>query len=192
MTTRPLIHATRAVHEGWNRLLIADVTLPGGARVERAVEDHGRAVAVLPYDPERRVALLVRQFRTPPFLANGTEDVLEAPAGILDAEDPQAEARREALEEAGLRLQALEPVLSGWSMPGISTERMDLFLAAYGEADRVGPGGGLPEEHESVTVVEMPLSDLAAACDCGAITDVKTFALAQTLRLRRPELFPPA
>lgn len=186
---RPVIHATRVVHDGWNRLLIADVTLPGGHRVERAMEDHGRAVCVLPYDPTRRLALLVRQFRTPPFHADGTLDLLEAPAGILDAEDAEAEARREAMEEVGLRLGALERVVAGWSMPGVSTERMDLFLAAYAEGDRLGTGGGLAEEHEDITIVEMPLAELAARCDRGELTDIKTFALVQTLRLRRPELF---
>jgi nudix-type nucleoside diphosphatase (YffH/AdpP family) len=186
---RPEIHGTRLVHDGWNRLIIADVTLPGGERVERAMEDHGRAVCVLPYDPERRLALLVQQFRAPPFHADGTRDLLEAPAGILDAQDAEAEARREAMEEVGLRLGPLERVVAGWSMPGVSTERIDLFLGAYAAGDRVGAGGGLAAEHEDITVVEMPLAELAARCDRGAITDLKTFALAQTLRLRRPDLF---
>ena len=151
----PQIHATRVVHDGWTRLLIADVTLPGGARVERVVEDHGAAVAVLPYDPERRVALLVRQFRTPPFHVDGTPDLLEAPAGLREADDAEIDARREVLEEVGLRLGVLERVLSAWSMPGVSTERMDLFLAAYAEGDRAGQGGGLAED---TTGVEGPLA----------------------------------
>ena len=41
------------------------------------------------------------------------------------------------MEEAGLRLNKVEAVVRAWSMPGISTERMDLFLAAYETADRV-------------------------------------------------------
>ncbi len=39
--------------------------------------------------------------------------------------------RREALEEGGLRLGALEHVATVWSMPGVSTERMALYLAEY-------------------------------------------------------------
>ena len=35
----------------------------------------------------------------------------------------------------------------------------------------------------------MALDELAALCDRGEITDIKTFALLQTLRLRRPDLF---
>jgi len=74
-------------------------------------------------------------------------------------------------------------------MPGVSTERMDLYLAAYAEADRVGEGGGAPGEHEGITVVEMPLAELARLADGGQLTDMKALTLVQTLRLRRPELF---
>lgn len=185
----PEIRGTRTVHQGWSTLLVADVAMPDGARLTREIEDHGRSVAVMPYDPERRVALLIRQFRAPVFYAGGTPDLLEAPAGLLEEDDPAACARREAYEEAGVRLGPLEPVSSIWSMPGISTERMDLFLAPYAEADRTGAGGGLAEEGESITVVEMPLAELARMSERGALPDVKTLVLVYALRLRRPDLF---
>ncbi|AWN49952.1 NUDIX hydrolase [Methylobacterium terrae] len=163
--------------------------MPDGSRIGREVEDHGPAVAVLPYDPERRVALLVRQFRTPPCFVDGTASVLEAPAGLREEDDPEACARREAFEEAGLRLSRLEPAGRVWSLPGLSTERMDLFLAPYRAVDRTGAGGGLAEEHESVEVVELALSDLAGMAERGEVADMKTLCLVQTLRLRHPELF---
>jgi len=144
---------------------------------------------VLPYDPERRVAILVRQFRAPVFHAAGEAEMLEAPAGMLDEDEPGNGARREVLEEVGLTLAVLEPVAAVWTMPGISTERMHLFLAPYGPGDRIGAGGGVAGEHEAITVAETALADLAALADRGALTDLKTFALVQTLRLRRPDLF---
>jgi nudix-type nucleoside diphosphatase (YffH/AdpP family) len=144
---------------------------------------------VLPYDPERRVAILVRQFRAPVFHAAGEAEMLEAPAGLLDEDEPANGARREVLEEVGLTLAVLEPVAAVWTMPGISTERMHLFLAPYGPGDRIGAGGGVAGEHEAITVAETALADLAALADRGALTDLKTFALVQTLRLRRPDLF---
>lgn len=146
---------------------------------------------MLPYDPERRAALLVRQFRAPPFHAAGEAQMLEAPAGRLDEDDPEACARREAVEEVGLRLGALEPVVFAWTMPALSTERAHLFLAPYRAVDRVGAGGGLSSEQEGISVTEMPLAELAAMADAGALTELKLFALVQTLRLRRPELFAP-
>ncbi len=66
---------------------------------------------------------------------------------------------------------------------------MDLFLAPYRAADREGAGGGLAEEHESIEVVEVALSDLAAMADRGEVADMKTLCLVQTLRLRHPTLF---
>lgn len=185
----PIIRGTRIVHDGWSRFLVAEVTMTDGTRLAREIEDHGRAVAVLPYDPVRRVALLVEQFRTPAFYAAGITQVLEVPAGLLDESEPEDGARREAYEETGVRLGALEPVTCGWSMPGISTEQMDLYLAPYAATDRTGPGGGLAEEHEAITVREIPLSELARLSDRGELTDLKSLVLVLTLRLRRPELF---
>ena len=185
----PIIRGTRIVHDGWSRFLVAEVTMTDGTRLAREIEDHGRAVAVLPYDPVRRVALLVEQFRTPAFYAAGITQVLEVPAGLLDESEPEDGARREAYEETGVRLGALEPVTCGWSMPGISTEQMDLFLAPYGAEDRSGPGGGLDAEHENITVHEMDLATLSAMSDRGEITDIKTLLLVYALRLRHPALF---
>jgi nudix-type nucleoside diphosphatase (YffH/AdpP family) len=183
------IVAVKTLYEGWNRLLLLRIELPDGHVLKREVEDHGDAIAVLPYDPQRRVATLVRQFRAPVFHVAQEEAVLEAPAGMLDEDDPLACARREAEEEVGLALRELEAVGAVWTMPGVSTERMHLFLASYAENDRTGEGGGLADEHENITVVEMPLSELGAMMERGELTDLKTLALVQALRLRRPELF---
>jgi nudix-type nucleoside diphosphatase (YffH/AdpP family) len=177
------------LHEGFAKFLVATVRLGDGRTVRREIEDHGRAVAVLPYDPDRRTAILVRQFRAPVFYCAKMEDTLEAIAGRVESSDPAECARREAFEEAGLQLGPLDHVARVWTMPGISTEQMDLYLAAYRETDRVADGGGLAEEHEEITVVEMPLAQLAAMADSGRLTDMKAFALVQTLRLRRPDLF---
>lgn len=183
------IEKIETLYKGWNTFSIATIRLADGQRITRAIEDHGRAIAVLTYDPTRKLALLVRQFRAPVYIATKEPDLLEVIAGLIDDGDPAATARREAMEEAGLKLNALEPVASVWSIPGSSTERVDMFLAAYAESDRVGDGGGLDHEHENITVVEMPLAELARMADAGELTDMKTLALVQTLRLRRPALF---
>jgi nudix-type nucleoside diphosphatase (YffH/AdpP family) len=180
---------TITVYRGWSKYLVVALRLPNGQVARREIEDHGRAVAVLPYDPARKVAMLVRQVRAPVLMATGEPELLEAMAGMLEDGAPEDSARREADEEAGLRLGALEGLGAQWTSPGLSTERMDLYLARYAEADRVGDGGGVASEHEHVTVVEMPLAELARVADQGALSDMKTFALVQSLRLRCPELF---
>ncbi|MCJ2134570.1 NUDIX hydrolase [Methylobacterium sp. J-026] len=183
------IGGVRLVHDGWARFLVAEVMQADGTRITREIEDHGRAVAVLPYDPDRRVATLVSQFRAPVLYSDGPPTHLEVPAGLLDEGAAEDEARREAMEETGLRLGPLDFVASAWSMPGISTERMDLFLAAYGAQDRTGAGGGLAAEGEAVAVHEIPLRELAAMSRDGGLNDMKSLALLFALQLRRPDLF---
>jgi nudix-type nucleoside diphosphatase (YffH/AdpP family) len=183
------IRHVETAYAGWAQYLIATVRLADGATVRREIEHHGAAACVLPYDPGRRTAILVRQFRAPVFFIAGKAETFEAIAGLIEDESPMECARREALEEAGIRLKTLEPVGAVFTMPGLSTERMHLFLAAYDASDRIGEGGGLAQEHEGTLPVETTLSELAAMADAGSLTDLKTLAVLQTLRTRRPELF---
>ena len=158
--------------------------------VRREIEHHGAASAVLCYDPERRVALMVRVLRFGPLLEGAEAVLLEAAAGMIDAgETPEAAARREVQEEMGLAITTLEPVAAVWSTPGVSSERIHLFLAPYAASDRTGPGGGKAEEREGLTPVELPLAEAWRRFEAGELTDLKTAALLQALRLRRAELF---
>ncbi|GJE03344.1 NUDIX domain-containing protein [Methylobacterium isbiliense] len=179
----------RFVHEGWSRFGIAKVRLADGSEVDRELEDHGNSVGVLPYDPDRRVAALVRELRVPALYVEGAQTQLEAPAGLIEEGAPEENARREVLEEVGLRLHELEPVGTTYSCAGISTERIHLFLAAYRSEDRTSGGGGAEGEHENIKVVEMALDDLAGMMDRGGLTDLKTLTLALALRARHPDLF---
>jgi nudix-type nucleoside diphosphatase (YffH/AdpP family) len=187
--TSPEIEKTQIAHRGWTTLSVVTFVLPDGTKFTREIEDHGRAACVLPYDPDRRTALLVRQFRAAVFVASGETDLLEAIAGLVDQGDGHDTARREAMEEAGVQLRNLETVATVWTSPGISTEQSQLFLATYSAGDRTGEGGGLAAEHEEITVVEIALPELASLADTGRINDMKTLALLQTLRLRHPALF---
>lgn len=190
--TRPYeIVALEARHQGWASLFIASILGPNGEVFRREIEEHGQAVGLLPYDPERRLALLIRQFRAPLFHATGETEFLECPAGLLDKPDPEAEGKRELWEEIGLRASRLERVTTAWMMPGLSTERIHLFLVPFSAEERQGKGGGLATEHERITSVEVALAELARMADDGRLTDMKTLFLVQTLRLRRPELFGP-
>ncbi|MBE7183019.1 MAG: NUDIX hydrolase [Methylobacterium mesophilicum] len=185
------IERVDTIHEGWGRFLMLHLRTEDGARFTRQVEDHGDAACVLPYDPARRCVMLVRQPRAPLLFKGEGESLWEAPAGILDEPDAAACARREALEEAGLRLDALEPLGAFWPMPGTATERIHLFLAPYGAADRIAEGGGLADENEAIELSEMGFAEAFAAADAGRIADLKTWALLQALRLRHPELIRP-
>ena len=182
------ILSTVTLYEGFCKLLRLRVRL-NGSEFDREVEDHGRAVAILPYDPTGGTALLVRLLRAPALLTAGVPELLEAPAGLMGQDSPDDAARRELHEEVGLQVTDLEPMGPVWTMPGISTERMDLFLARYSASDRVGVGGGIADEHENITVVEIPLAELWAKAVQGQIADMKTLMLIYMLRHRHPEVF---
>lgn len=160
-----------------------------GQDVDRHVMLNGRAICVLPYDPDRRTALVVSMLRAPVAFA-GEPDMLEAIAGALECgEDPEACVKREAFEEAGVELQALKHVGRIWTMPSNSTEQVDYYLAPYKGTDRKGAGGGVSEEHEQISVHELPLSDLWGMLENKKLLDSKLIILLQTLYIRFPILF---
>ena len=187
---QPEILERTAAYAGYLTVERLSVRLEDGAVVTRELERHGDAAVVLPYDCDRRCALVAHLFRAPVLAASGESVSEEACAGMIELEDAPAAARREAYEELGVELGALEFIGRVWSSPGVSTERQSLFLAPYRLSDRTGHGGGARGEHEGIAVVERPLAGLAAA-DRAEIGDAKLFSLVQTLRLRRPNLFAP-
>ncbi|MDJ0930076.1 NUDIX hydrolase [Breoghania sp.] len=102
----------------------------GRTRVERIVHDHGSAISVLPYDPERGTILLTRQVRVPVHLNGDDARLVEACAGLIDeGEDAEHAVHREAMEEIGTRLVTLEKVEQVYTSPGFSTEKISLYLA---------------------------------------------------------------
>lgn len=180
----------RTPWEGWLKLRVATVRTSGGQTVEREFVTPRRAVGVLPYNPVRRCALMVEQARPAVLFEGGPPRLLEAAAGLIDeGEGPEDAVRREAMEELGLRLTNLQPVVDAWTSPGPSSERIALFLAEYTAEDRVAAGGGLAGEHEDLNVVEPALADLWSQARQGLVPDLKTAALVFALRAMQPSLF---
>jgi nudix-type nucleoside diphosphatase (YffH/AdpP family) len=182
------ILSTEIVYAGWTQLHVATIRLPDGRTIKREIEDHGEAVCVMPYHPLRRTAILVRQPRVPVLFAANLQETLEAIAGVMEETDPVACVHREVMEEALLKLESVEHLFTGWTMPGISTERMHFYAAVYSGEARPDTRGGVDED-ESTIAVEIGLAELARMADAGELTDVKTLVLLQTMRLRKPELF---
>ena len=177
------------VREGYANITVLTLADDQGEEHQREVVSFGEAVCVLPFDPARRVCLVVRLPRAPLLWAGIEAELIEAPAGMIDpGEAPEATARREAFEEAGVVLGALELVAVCWTSPGVIAERVHLFLAPYEASDRKGAGGGLTHEHEDITVDELSLAELWRLADEGQLQDMKTLALALSLRARRPDL----
>jgi nudix-type nucleoside diphosphatase (YffH/AdpP family) len=156
----------------------AEVEEADGARrvLDYEIYHHGPAATVLLYDPARRVILLVRQFRLAAYLVDGTPDMLEACAGMLDGDDPETCVRREAWEETGVRIAAARHAFDAFTSPGALTEKIACFVAPYGAADSVGAGGGVDDD-ERIEAVEVGYEELEAMIASGVIRDAKTIAL---------------
>ncbi|HVV66014.1 MAG TPA: NUDIX domain-containing protein [Rhizomicrobium sp.] len=152
-------------------------------RLNREVFDRRHAAAVLPIDRARGAVLLVGQFRLPAFLTGYRRPLIEVIAGSLDGDDPQTCARREAMEEAGVRIENPREVFHCFTSPGAVTERMHLFVADYSAASRTGDGGGLRHEGEDIEVMELPLDRALDMVEAGDICDAKTILLLQWARL---------
>jgi len=154
-------------------------------RLIREVHDHGDGAAVLPYDATRGTVLLVRQFRLPAYLAGGDGFLIEACAGLLEGDDPETCARREAEEEMGVRISRLRPQGTVFMSPGAVTEQLTLFLADYDHAARTGKGGGHAHEGEDIEVLELPFTEMLQMTNDGRIRDAKTVLLGLRLEAER-------
>ena len=137
---------------------------------------HGKAAAVLLYDPKRGVVTLVKQFRAGAYLSDGALATIEACAGMLDGDAPEICAIREALEETGIVIREPVHAFDAYMSPGGMTEKIACFVAPYGEADRAGKGGGVDDD-EHIEVLEIPFAQTLAMIERGEIADAKTIAL---------------
>jgi nudix-type nucleoside diphosphatase (YffH/AdpP family) len=182
------IISSDCVFRGFFNVHCLKIRQPNGTEINRAMVEQQHGAVVLPYDAGRRVALLISEHRHP-LIFSGGPILLEPIAGAIEEGAPEDTARREAMEEAGVRLDTLEPVGRAYVSPGTTTERIHLFLAPYAQHDLQGEGGGLAEEQESISAMELPLEGLWAMLGRGEIEDCRTILLLQALYIRRPELF---
>lgn len=132
------------------------VELPDGEVIDREVIEHPGAVAILALDDEDRV-LMIRQYRHP---VGAT--LWEIPAGLRDvAGEPLVEtARRELLEEAGYRAETWHVLADFVSSPGITTERLRVFLARNLAVVPPAEREYVPEHEEAyLTTAWVPLAE---------------------------------
>lgn len=188
MTKKILLRDTQILSEDWGTLsrVTLDYQRDDGTvqRLSREVYDHGNAAAILLYNPESRSVLLVRQFRYP-VMANGDPAfLLEVCAGLLDGDDPETCAEREALEETGHAPRDVVHVCDAYMSPGSVTEKVSLFLGHYGAETYRSAGGGLVDEGEEIEVVELAFAAAFKMIGTGEITDAKTIVLLQHLALK--------
>jgi len=147
----------RVKYEGrLSSVLEEEFRFDDGTTTTREVITHPGAVVMLAHD--ERSVYMVRQ----PREAVGEERLLELPAGKLDVEgESQLEAaKRELVEEVGLRAERWRELKRFYISPGTSTEEMWLF-----EATELTEVGVSPDDEERIEVVAWPLAELDGAID---------------------------
>lgn len=148
----------------------------------REAYDRGNGATVLLYDLERRTVLLTRQFRLPTFVnGNPSGMLIEACAGLLDDDDPEAAIRRELREETGYEVGEVRKVFEAYMSPGSVTEILHFFVAEYSQSQQRSGGGGVDEE--DIEVLELSLQEAWARVQRGEIKDAKTILLLQFVLL---------
>lgn len=149
------------------------------------------AAAVLLYDPVADEVALVEQFRIGAMANQDAQPwLLELVAGLLDREQeqPAAVARREAEEEAGCVISALEPVARYYSSPGGSSEYLHLYCGRVDLRQQRGGIFGLASENEDIRLHVMPFTEAILLMQQGHIRTAHTLIALQWLQLQHREL----
>lgn len=144
------------------------VRMPDDHVAERTVVTHLGAVAVLALDDENRV-LMIRQYRHP-----AGRQLWEIPAGLRDAQGETLldTARRELLEETGYAAREWHSLVDSYASPGITTERIRIFLArglAATASDYQREG-----EEKFLRTAWVPLAEAAEAALAGKLHNGST------------------
>jgi ADP-ribose pyrophosphatase len=145
------------------------VRFPDGSVGELEMIRHPGASAVVPFlsdprgvDPQ---VLMIRQYR---YASNGY--LYEIPAGRLNpGEDPRDCAARELKEETGCTAEQLEHLLTMYTTPGFTDEKIHLFMATG-----LVTGETKHEADEFLELHPVLLSRALEMIEAGEIQDSKT------------------
>lgn len=165
--TRERTISSKVIYDGRAvKLRVDTVKMPDGRETTREIVEHSECIAVVAIDDKDNV-LLVRQYRTPV-----EKDLLEIPAGGIDAgENPEEAVRREMQEETGFLPQKLIRLGGFYSAPGFCTEYLHLYLATDFIASQL-----FAEDTEGIKLERVPLSEIPALLTSGKFEDAKSIA----------------
>jgi ADP-ribose pyrophosphatase len=158
------------------------------APIERELFERGHAAAALLYDPGRDEVVMLEQFRIGALEAEGGPWLYEIVAGMIDAgESADAVVRREAIEEAGCDILALEFICEYLVSPGGTSERISLYCAKV-DAEGVGGIHGLDEENEDIRVQAVSFAEAWQWLEQGRINSASPIIAMQWLAMHRERL----
>ena len=173
------------------------LTTPGGPMtMRREIYEIGHVAALVPYDPERELLVLQRQFRMGAHVQGENALMVEIAAGLMeDGEDPEACAIRETEEELGIAARDLVPGPTFLPSTGWLGETAHLFCGRV-DASRLPAHAGAAGETEYTEPFAVPPAVALKALDEGRIRNGFTvlgllwFARARA-EIRKAWGFPP-
>ncbi|MCU1795775.1 ADP-ribose diphosphatase [Pectobacterium polaris] len=162
----------------------------GGMSVEvsREILERGHAVVLLPYDPVRDEVVLIEQIRIAAYDTSASPWLFELVAGMIEPGESHEEvARREAEEEAGLRVGRCRPIINYLASPGGTSERLAVMV---GEVDTRTAKGihGLAEENEDIRVHVVSRQQSYQWVEEGIVDNAASVIALQWLALHHEEL----
>lgn len=157
---------------------------------ERELCVRGDAVGVLLYDPLLQKFALVEQLRIGVLYRQQSPWLLELVAGMLDKENEDKEqlARREALEESGLQVGQLEPIMEYFCSPGGSTEFFTLFCGKVNLDNVSSEVFGVEHENENIRLHILPVSEVLELLNNHQINNAMTIIALQWFQLNKERL----
>lgn len=152
----------------------------------REAYDRGNGAVILLYNNESKTVILTRQFRMPTYLngSNPNGMMIEACAGLLDADNPEDCIRKETQEETGYKIDEVERIFEAYMSPGSVTEILYFFVAKYSKNQQVNNGGGV-EDEEEIDVLELDFKNALNMIKTGEIKDAKTIMLLQYAQINQ-------
>ena len=148
----------------------------------REAYDRGNGAVILLYNRTTKTVILTQQFRMPTYLnGNSTGMMIEACAGLLDADNPEDCIRRETEEETGFKLNDIQKVFEVYMSPGSVTELLYFFVAEYHKGQQINEGGGI--DNEDIDVLEIDFKKALSMIQTGEIRDAKTIMLLQYVQI---------
>src|SRR5579872_2120376 len=143
-----------------------EIIEPSGVRATRDMIAHPGSVVVMPIQDDGKI-VVIRQYR---YAAR--QYLWELVAGRIDAgENPKQAAKRELIEETGLRAKNFRVFLEFWPSPGFLEEKMFVLLA-----EGVTQGVAEPEEDERIEAKAFTRAEIEKMLQNGAFHDGKSIS----------------
>ena len=167
-----------------HRLFLGDWS----SEIKRELLVREEAVGVLLFDPKRDEIVLVRQFRVGLVDKGDSPWLLELVAGMVEAGEELAEvALREVKEESNAEVSKLIKICDYFSSPGISSEKVRLYLGIVASED-MGGFYGLENENEDIEVVVMPYENAISGMKKGHLANAMSIIALQWLELNKSDI----